>query len=323
MEIIAHDLHCNAVRISGYDIDRLVLASEQALKQGMEVWLSPNYADATEAELLPYLTECAYAAEKLRQQSPRVVFVVGTELTLFMRGIIDNKPSMQRLGNLMKPIGMVKFSLLQGLYGKRLNKILGKAVAAVREHFHGPVTYAAGSWEKVDWTPFDFVSIDHYRDDNNENTYVTQLRSFFQHGKPVVMTEFGCCTYRGAAKKGGLGWAIVNWAANPPELVDEFTRDEGEQADYNRDLLTIFQRENVEGAFVFTFVNTGYPTNDDPDLDLDMASYSLVKTYADQRGRRYPDMTWEPKDSFDDLARIYAEIAGELTAPRPQIDAGQ
>ncbi len=307
MEIIAHDLHCNAVRISGFDVDRLTLAAEDALKQGLEVWLSPNLTDATEAELLPYLTKCAQAAEKLRQQSPHVVFVVGTELTLFMRGIIDNRPALQRLGNLMKPVGQVKFMLLQGLYGRRLNRVLTKAVAIVREHFHGPVTYAAGSWEKVDWTPFDFVSVDHYRDANNENTYQTALHDFFKHGKPVVVTEFGSCTYTGAKNKGGLGWAIVNWSANPPDLVDEFTRDETEQAHYLSELLAIFQEEGVEGAFVFTFVTPGYVTNDDPDYDLDMASYGLVRTYADHNGKRYPDMPWEPKESFDTVARIYAQ----------------
>ncbi len=321
MEIIARDLHCNAVRISGFDVERLRLASEQALKQGMEVWLSPNDADATEAELLPYLAECARAAETLRQQSPHIVFVVGTELTLFMRGIIDNRPSMERLSSLMKPVGMVKFTLLQGLYGRRLNRLLAKAVAVVREHFHGPVTYAAGSWEKVDWTPFDFVSVDHYRDASNENNYVAQLRDFFRHGKPVFITEFGSCTYTGAKDKGGVGWAIVNWATDPPMLVDEFTRDEWEQAGYLRDLLGIFQHEDVEGAFVFTFVNTGYPTSDEPDLDLDMASYSLVKTYADRHGTRYPDMTWEPKEAFDTVARIYAGITGALTGPEAPFQA--
>lgn len=37
LEIIKNDLHCNAVRIQGFDIDRLVTASEDALKQGLEV----------------------------------------------------------------------------------------------------------------------------------------------------------------------------------------------------------------------------------------------------------------------------------------------
>jgi hypothetical protein len=42
LEIIKNDLHCTAVRICGLDIDRLMKASEAALSQGLEVWLSPE-----------------------------------------------------------------------------------------------------------------------------------------------------------------------------------------------------------------------------------------------------------------------------------------
>ena len=308
MEIIARDLHCNAIRISARDVERLTLAAELALKQGLEVWLSPNLTDATEAELIPYLTECARAAEKLRRQWPRVVFVVGTELTLFMRGIIDNRPAMERLANLMKPVGMVKFTLLQGLYARRLNRILTNAVAAVKAEFHGLVAYASGSWERVDWTPFDFVSIDHYRDAGNAETYQEKLHDATRFGKPVVVTEFGCCTYQGAEERGGIGWNIVDWSTNPPKLMDEFVRDEGVQADYVEQSLEVFKAEDIDGAFVFTFVSPQYVTSDDPEHDLDMASYSLVKTYADHNGVTYPDMPWEPKEAFAVVASAYAAL---------------
>ncbi len=36
LEIIKNDLYCNAVRICGLDLDRLMTASEDALKQGLE-----------------------------------------------------------------------------------------------------------------------------------------------------------------------------------------------------------------------------------------------------------------------------------------------
>ncbi len=40
---------------------------------------------------------------------------------------------------------------------------------------------------------------------------------------------------------------------------------------------------------------------------LDMASYGLVKSYADgKRGVTYPEMTWEPKESFRAVAERYA-----------------
>jgi hypothetical protein len=42
LEIIKNDLHCNSVRICGLDIDRLIIATKDALEQGLEVWLSPE-----------------------------------------------------------------------------------------------------------------------------------------------------------------------------------------------------------------------------------------------------------------------------------------
>jgi len=40
--IIKNDLHCNAVRICGLDAERLRASAEDALEQGLEVWLSPE-----------------------------------------------------------------------------------------------------------------------------------------------------------------------------------------------------------------------------------------------------------------------------------------
>jgi hypothetical protein len=38
-----------------------------------------------------------------------------------------------------------------------------------------------------------------------------------------------------------------------------------------------------------------------------MASYSIVKSYEDGRhGTTYPDMPWEPKESFQAVADYYA-----------------
>lgn len=43
----------------------------------------------------------------------------------------------------------------------------------------------------------------------------------------------------------------------------------------------------------------------DPRLDLDMASWGIVKVFEDPRGDTYPDMTWEPKEAFGVLAEYY------------------
>jgi hypothetical protein len=53
--IIKNDLHCNAVRICGLDIDRLIITSEDALTQGLEVWLSPEMWDKSQDETIEYI----------------------------------------------------------------------------------------------------------------------------------------------------------------------------------------------------------------------------------------------------------------------------
>jgi hypothetical protein len=307
MKIIKSDLHCNSIRISGQDIARLTTASKYALDQGLEVWFSPSLIDANEQETLTYLSECAKAAEKLRSQSPHIIFVVGCELTFFMKGLVEGDTAFDRINTFMKPWRLLRSTILKGPFNRRLNAFLSKAAAVLREHFHGELSYASGPWEAVDWTLFDIVGIDYYRESMNKNSYREKLRAYFKYGKPVVITEFGCCTYKGAEDKGGYGWAIVDRSKTPPQLKKEFIRDESVQANYLIELLDIFKEEKLEGTFLFTFVSPTYPYNENPLYDLDMASYSVVKTYASQNGTTYKDMPWEPKESFNALAQCYAK----------------
>ena len=75
LEIIKNDLHCNAVRICGSDIERLVMVGQDALEQGLEVWFSPEMWDRDQEETLRYLIKAASAAESLRRRWPgRLVF---------------------------------------------------------------------------------------------------------------------------------------------------------------------------------------------------------------------------------------------------------
>ena len=99
LEIIKNDLHCNAVKICSLDIDRLMTAAEDALKQGLEVWLAPRMFEQSEQETFDYTVKCATAAETLRQQWPQLVLVLGCELTIFMQGILEGNNFMERIGN--------------------------------------------------------------------------------------------------------------------------------------------------------------------------------------------------------------------------------
>ena len=133
-----------------------------------------------------------------------MVLVLGCEMSLFAAGFLPGANVYERIAG----IGGARRT--RGRAATSFNAFLAEIAADARARFHGPITYASGVWEDVDWTPFDVVAVDAYRDCNNASTYREDLRRQFRHGKPVVITEFGCCTYRGAADRGGLGWAIVS-----------------------------------------------------------------------------------------------------------------
>ncbi len=316
LEIIRHDLHCNAVRICGRDVDRLMAAAKDALQQGLEVWLSPELWDKSQAETLAYITQAAAAAERLRARGPeRLVLVVGGELTLFMQGIIPGRNVAQRFGS---PAN--REFLKAGKHNAPLNEFLSKVTTAVRAVFGGPLTYASLPWEAVEWGAFDFVGVDHYRAAQIRDRYVEMLEPAFSHGKPVMIMEFGCRTYRDAdTSTEGLAGDISDWRSLGlhqiplvgrlvrPRLRGTHVRDEDLQAREVVEMLRLLDGAGVEGAFVSTFVSPIAPTDDDPRYDLDMNSYSLVKTYANRNGATYPDMPWEPKASFRAVADFYAQ----------------
>ena len=104
LQIIRDDLHCNAVRFQGTDIGRLMTAATDALKLGgLQVWFSPELFEKSREETLAYLVQAATAAEPLREQFPgQLVFCVGTESSLFTRGIVPGKTVNQRLANILR-----------------------------------------------------------------------------------------------------------------------------------------------------------------------------------------------------------------------------
>jgi len=106
-----------------------------------------------------------------------------------------------------------------------------------------------------------------------------------------------------------MGWAIIDLSNAPSvlQLNGDYIRDEHVQARELTDMLNILEDVDVEGGFVFTFVAPTSPYNANPKFDLDMASYSLLKSYVDGYGITYPDMMWEPKESFNVVAEYYSK----------------
>ncbi|WP_067931630.1 hypothetical protein [Alicyclobacillus kakegawensis] len=308
MQVIAKELHCNAVRITGQDIERLKLAAGAACRHGLEVWFSPSVHNANEQETFQNMLEAASACEDLRKVGSQVVLVLGCELSVFMSGLIPGDSLLDRLAFLSDPSRWTADMLANGSPEERLNTFLARVATEARRRFAGPLTYASGLWEDIDWRNFDIVGIDAYRDGNNRQEFPGLIRNYTQFGQPVVVTEFGCCTYVGADDLGGMGWMVVNRQSTPWRLGKPLTRDESVQARYLTELLELFDSEGVDGAFVYTFVSPSYPSSIDPRYDLDTASYSLVRTWPagnDAASQHSP--RWERKQAFHAVARHYGK----------------
>jgi hypothetical protein len=304
--IIRNELHCDAIKITGHDVQRLAKASAFALEQGLQVWLTPSYIDATKEEALAHLIDCAIVAEKLRVKYGNIVFVVGFEYSLFLKGFIKGDTIYKRLGRMFSPWGMVLnlLGLRQGIY-RKLNAFLKTAAGEIREHFGGDLTYASGEWEKINWDPFDIVGVDHYRAAYNKAIYTKQLQAYYKFNKPVAVLEFGCCAYKGAEDKGPTGWAITEVINDQRVIKGSPVRDETVQANYITELLDVFKQEKVLAAFVFTFINPMYKSNNDPRLDLDLASYGIVKPVNEAA---YKGLQWIPKEAFYRLSAYYKKL---------------
>jgi hypothetical protein len=308
IEIIKNELNCNSIRISGDDVPRLILACEIALELGMTVWLSPILINHSQENTIKFIIQCAQETERLREKHETIIFVVGCEFSIFVQGIVPGHSIDERIRKLFSPLNIVKNILrLDRKTQKNLAAFMNKTVEQTKLHFKGKLSYASGTWERIDWTAFDIVGIDHYRASYNKTRYRNQLVGYRKYKKPIAVLEFGCCTYKGAEDKGGSGWAIVNWSGEKPEITGDYIRDENVQAEYIVDILGILDRENVLGAFVFTFVNPLYVHHKNPKFDLDMASYGIVTPSCDPEGSNYKGLPWNPKKAFFEIAKFYYE----------------
>ncbi|MGV9620774.1 hypothetical protein [Streptomyces tendae] len=310
LTIIRDDLHCNAVQIIGGDPDRLAVAAGAAAELGLEVWFSPYPLELRPEQILALFRDCAARAERLRQQGASVVFVAGVELSVMNRGFLSGESPEERVGQLLSRPERRAEALRE--LGVRVNAFLREAAATVREHFQGPLTYAAIQFEQVDWTPFDVVTYELLRSAEVADRFREAVRTLAQDPKPLAVTGFGTAAYRGAGDRGGRVLEVVEHDPRtraPVRLNGVYERDEAGQAAYLSELLEIFETEGVDSAFVFLFALAGYPhrPDGDPREDLDRAGLGIVKLLEGHRGHTYPDMEWEPKAAFAAVARRYGK----------------
>ncbi|WP_369213710.1 hypothetical protein [Streptomyces flavofungini] len=279
MAVISGELHCDAVRISGREPERLSIAARYAAEVGLEVWFAPFPVDLPGERLLPFFADCAARAEAVRETGAAVVFVAGCEISAFCGGFLPGDTYGERM-RAMADADLEWWSSL-GPMRERLDGCLAQIAATVRTRFGGLVTYASAPWEFVDWSAFDLVGIDAYRAAYNADSFRDELRGHFAHGKPVAVTEYGTCAYRGAGERGGMAWQV------PHDAVP----DEGEQVRYLSELLDIFEEEGVDTALWFTFAGYSRPG------EHDLGSYGVVRMLDEER--------WGPKKVFHTMADRY------------------
>jgi hypothetical protein len=194
------------------------------------------------------------------------VFVTGVELSIMNQGFMPGDSVDERLGLLLSDPDRRRERLAE--VSTRINDFLGTAVAAVRERFRGRVTYAAIPVERVDWTPFDIMSVELIRSAEVAGQFREGVRRLVAGGKPVAITGFGTAAYRGAGDRGGRVMEILEYdkdTVTPVRLDGEYARDETGQATYLRELLEILDAEGVDGAFVFLFALESFPYRPDGD----------------------------------------------------------
>lgn len=317
MQIIAEDLHANAVKIRGRDIDRVIFAGGVAAELGMEVWLCPELWERPPNVTIAYLEAAARAAEQLRRCWPdRVVLSVGTELTLFMRGIVSGRSLASRVRHLKRLSPAARNDT-------PLRSFVNQAALAARRHFDGPLTYAALPFERVDWDRFNIVGVNRYWYQTDAERYIQALQPWLGLDKPFVISEMGFRTRTGADETGpagpeniavlsgllhglpGIG-ALVRPRLRPRvKVINE--RNEALQAASLTRQFEALDQAGVDGAFVWTFTFPLAVHHRDPRHDLDVDSFSLVKTLPKgEHGTAYPDLGWEPKQSFAAVAEYYA-----------------
>ncbi|OYD14566.1 hypothetical protein CH333_07740 [candidate division WOR-3 bacterium JGI_Cruoil_03_44_89] len=298
IEMIRTELNCNAVRIYGDRIDRLILCSKIAFDNNLEVWISPRFVDKTEEETLKLTGECAKQAERLRKLNSELVLVIGNELTLDMKGLLSGETAQKRVQYLWQCKDRDTLELIEERLGNSnelLNQFLEKLVPYVRNFFKGKITYAASNWEQVNWDLFDIIGLNRYLPKSEEEKLIKELSKLKELGKPIAITEFGSESYAGVFDKGPGRCDPVDWKNF--EIKEGFKRSEKEQADYIKYDLELFENEGIFATFVYTFIEPLYTYSENPKKDLDIGGCNVVRVYLDGH--------IEPKESFKVISNFY------------------
>jgi len=278
----------------GSHIDKLILYSEEALKQGFHVWISPRLIDGTKQQTIKFINEASKKSEQLRKKYKNIVFIIGNELLLDSK-VIFNAPRIFNRADFFKSYINFKSSIkneipqLKQIYSP-MRKFIDKSDRLIKEfveilrieaskNFKGQITYASLPWEEIDWNNFDIVSVNLYKNQWNASTYLDELRKFKSFNKPVAITEFGTCAYKGASKFGGSAYNVVDYRTKT--IKEGIIRDENEQAIYLKELIEYYSKENISAVFIFDFKEEWKIHFNELLKDLDISSFGIVKVLED------------------------------------------
>ncbi|TDC00401.1 hypothetical protein E1091_04950 [Micromonospora fluostatini] len=293
LRVIREELYCDAVRITGGVQDRLELTAGFAAEVGLEAWYCPFTNGLDREALTAFVLDGAERAERLRRSGASVVYLTGSEISLFTDGFLPGRDLVERMALFTDPLRMRE---AVPVARAAVRDFLAEVVPAVRERFGGLIGYASIPLEDVDWATYDIIASDAgYRDATNAGAFPQSLAAAVGQGKPYAVTEFGCCTFRGAADvAGGAEPVTYDEHGRAATLTPGLERDEEGQARYVLDLLRDYEAGGVEAAFVYTFANRHLPTTGDPERDYDLAARGIVRVL--------PDGSWTPKAAFHALA---------------------
>jgi len=299
---IDEQLRANWVSVYGTDVGRLRDTAEEGLKRGLKVSVQPRAFDQPQSQALEHLRQTAREAELLRARyEPEVILVIGCEFMLFTPGIVPGANFFERVEYLTK--GEFDMAELQ----RKLRVFVAKAVKVARSNFKGRISYGAASdLEQIDWSLFDIVGLDYYSYHQDRAGHAKELAPFRRWNKPIMILEFGCCTFTGAPELGGMGWEILDYEKNPPQIKAGYFRDEAEQARHLRTMLEVFTAEGFLGAAPYTFISPDVPHRKERKYDEDIAAFSLCKVIRQTSSDPASKYRWEPKKSFEAVSRYYA-----------------
>src|SRR3982750_4650824 len=143
-------------------------------------------------KLLELLADFARTAERVRLGGADVVFLPGSEVSLFTAGFFPGDTLEERLAVITDPM-RVRAAVPE--VRARMGAFLARAVELVRARFGGPGSYASLPFEAVDWSLFDVIATDAgYRNAGTRESYPDCMRAYVERGralgKPVAITEF-------------------------------------------------------------------------------------------------------------------------------------